>query len=41
MTTRREKVRKIGRKVVAHARCTVFQMAEAAVTQNLSRRRWN
>jgi hypothetical protein len=35
MTTLREKVIKIGAKVVKHARYTVFQMAEVAVSQEL------
>ena len=38
LTTLREKVVKIGAKVVAHARYTVFQMAEVAVPRNLFRR---
>ena len=38
LTTLREKVVKIGAKVVAHARYTVFQMAEAVVPRNLFRR---
>ena len=38
LTTRREKVVKIGAKVIAHARYTVFQMAEVAVPRNLFRR---
>ena len=36
--TLREKVVKIGAKVVAHARYTVFQMAEVAVPRDLFRR---
>jgi hypothetical protein len=35
LTTLREKVVKIGAKVIAHARYTVFQMAEVAVTREL------
>jgi Transposase DDE domain group 1 len=35
LTTLREKVVKIGAKVVAHARSTVFQMAEVAVPRDL------
>ena len=38
LTTLREKVVKIGAKVVAHARSTVFQMAEVAVPRDLFRR---
>jgi hypothetical protein len=38
LTTLREKVVKIGAKVIAHARYTVFQMAEVAVPRNLFRR---
>src|SRR5215218_2450933 len=38
LTTLREKVVKIGAKVIAHARYTVFQMAEVAVPHNLFRR---
>src|SRR5919206_818954 len=38
LTTLREKVVKIGAKVIAHARSTVFQMAEVAVPRNLFRR---
>ena len=38
LTTLREKVAKIGAKVVAHARYTVFQMAEVAVPRDLFRR---
>jgi hypothetical protein len=38
LTTLREKVVKIGAKVVAHARYTVFQMAEVAVPRDLFRR---
>jgi hypothetical protein len=34
----REKVVKIGAKVIAHARYTVFQMAEVAVQRDLFRR---
>ena len=37
MTTLREKLIKIGAKVVRHARYTVFQMAEVAVPQDLFR----
>ena len=35
LTSLREKVVKIGAKVVAHARCSVSQMAEVAVPRNL------
>lgn len=35
MTTLREKVIKIGAKVVCHARHIIFQMAEVAVTRQL------
>ena len=35
LTTLREKVVKIGAKVIAHARSTVFQMAEVAVSRDL------
>src|ERR687893_573508 len=35
LTTLREKVVKIGAKVIAHARYTVFQMAEVAVSRDL------
>jgi Transposase DDE domain group 1 len=38
LTTLREKVVKIGAKVIAHARYTVFQMAEVAVPRHLFRR---
>jgi Transposase DDE domain group 1 len=38
LTTLREKLVKVGAKVVAHARYTVFQMAEVAVPQHLFRR---
>src|SRR3954467_5361264 len=38
LTTLREKVVKIGAKVIAHARYTVFQMAEVGVPRNLLRR---
>jgi hypothetical protein len=38
LTTIREKLVKIGAKVVAHARYAVFQMAEVAVPQHLFRR---
>ena len=38
LTTLREKVVKIGAKVVTHARYTVFQMAEVAVPRGLFRR---
>ena len=37
-TSLREKVVKIGAKVIAHARSTVFQMAEVAVSRDLFRR---
>ncbi len=35
MTTRREKVIKIGAKVVCHARYVIFQMTEVAVSREL------
>jgi hypothetical protein len=38
LTSLREKVVKIGAKVTAHARYTVFQMAEVAVPRDLFRR---
>lgn len=38
LTTIREKVVKIGAKVITHARYTVFQMAEVAVPRDLLRR---
>ena len=38
LTTLREKVVKIGAKVVSHARSTIFQMAEVAVPRDLFRR---
>ena len=38
LTTLREKVVKIGAKVIAHARYTVFQMAEVAMPRDLFRR---
>src|SRR4051812_11934890 len=38
LTTLREKAVKIGAKVIAHARYTVFQMAEVAVSRDLFRR---
>src|SRR5215210_1032151 len=38
LTTLREKVVKIGAKVITHARYTVFQMAEVAVLRDLFRR---
>jgi hypothetical protein len=38
LTTLREKVMKIGAKVIAHARYPVFQMAEVAVPRELFRR---
>jgi Transposase DDE domain group 1 len=38
LTTLRERVVKIGAKVIAHARYTVFQMAEVAVSRDLFRR---
>ena len=38
LTTLREKVVKIGAKVVAHACYTIFQLAEVAVPQALFRR---
>src|SRR3954453_12766756 len=41
LTTLREKVVKIGAKVIAHARYTVFQMADVAVPHDLFRRMRN
>jgi Transposase DDE domain group 1 len=38
LTTLREKLVKIGAKVITHARYTMFQMAEVAVPQGLFRR---
>jgi hypothetical protein len=38
LTTLREKVVTIGAKVIAHARATVFQMAEVVVPRDLFRR---
>ena len=38
MTTIRDKVVKIGAKVIAHARYSIFQMAEVAVPRDLFRR---
>jgi hypothetical protein len=38
LTSLREKVVKIGAKVIAHARYTVFQMAEVAMPRDLFRR---
>jgi hypothetical protein len=38
LTTLREKVVKVGAKVSAHARYTVFQMAEVAVPRDLFHR---
>ena len=38
LTSLREKVVKIGARVVAHARYSVFQMAEVAVPRDLFRR---
>ena len=38
LTSLREKIVKIGAKVIAHARYTVFQMAEVAVPRDLFRR---
>ncbi len=38
LTTLREKVVRIGAKVITHARYTVFQMAEVAVPRDLFRR---
>ena len=38
LTSLREKVVKIGAKVIAHARYTVFQMSEVAVPRDLVRR---
>ena len=38
MTTLRDKVVKIGAKVISHARYTIFQMAEVAVPRDLFRR---
>jgi hypothetical protein len=37
MTTLREKLIKIGAKVVCHARYTIFQMAEVAIPRDLFR----
>ncbi len=37
LTTLREKLVKIGAKVVRHGRCVTFQMAEVAVPRNLFR----
>ncbi len=36
LTTLREKLVKIGAKVVAHGRCVTFQLAEVAVPRDLS-----
>jgi hypothetical protein len=41
LTTLREKVVKIGAKVIAHARYTVFQMAEVAVPRDLFAESWS
>jgi len=38
LTSLREKVVKIGAKVIAHGRYAIFQMAEAAVPRELFRR---
>ncbi len=38
LTTLRDKLVKIGAKVIAHARYTVFQVAEVAVPRDLFRR---
>jgi hypothetical protein len=38
LTSLREKVVKIGAKIIAHARYTTFQMAEVALPRNLFRR---
>ena len=38
LTSARETVVKVGAKVIAHARCTVFQIAEVAVPRDLFRR---
>jgi Transposase DDE domain group 1 len=38
LTTLREKVVKIGAKIITHARYTIFQMAEVAVPRDLFRR---
>ncbi len=38
ITTLREKVVKIGAKIIAHARYTIFQMAEVAVPRDLFRK---
>ena len=35
LTTPQEKLIKIGAKVVGHARCVAFQMAEVAISKNL------
>ena len=37
LTTLREKLIKIGAKVVTHSRCVIFQMAEVAVPKKLFR----
>ncbi len=37
LTTLREKLVKIGAKVLRHGRCVTFQMAEVAVPRNLVR----
>ena len=36
LTTLREKVVKVGAKLIAHARCTVFRMTEVAVPRDLA-----
>jgi hypothetical protein len=41
LTTLREKLIKIGAKVVRHSRKIVFQMAEVAVPRGCSRPFWN
>jgi hypothetical protein len=40
LTTFREKVAKIGAKAIAHARCTLFQMAEVPVQRELFAASW-
>lgn len=35
LTTLREKVFKIGARMISHGRCTIFQMAEVAVPREL------
>jgi len=38
MTTLREKLVKIGAKVIAYAQCSIFQVVEVAVSRDLFRR---